>query len=91
MNIKVEIKKIFKGDRPTKAYANVVIDEGFVIHGVGICENEKGRYITMPQTSWMKQNEEVKKPVCHPITSSVRKQMEEALFNAYDEKIAENN
>ena len=25
MNIKVEIKKILKGDKPTKAYANIVI------------------------------------------------------------------
>lgn len=45
MNIKVEIKKILKGNKPTKAYANIVIDDAVVIHGVGVVENEKGRYI----------------------------------------------
>lgn len=45
MNIKVEIKKILKGDKPTKAYANIVIDDAVVIHGVGVVENEKGRYM----------------------------------------------
>ena len=52
MNIKVEIKKILKGDKPTKAYANIVIDDAVVIHGVGVVENEKGRYMSMPMTSW---------------------------------------
>lgn len=27
MNIKVEIKKILKDDKPTKAYVNIVIDD----------------------------------------------------------------
>lgn len=27
MNVKIEIKKVLNGDKPTKAYANVVIDD----------------------------------------------------------------
>ena len=68
MNIKVEIKKILKGDKPTKAYANIVIDDAVVIHGVGVVENEKGRYMSMPMTSWKTSNgEDVTRPVCHPM------------------------
>lgn len=64
MNIKVEIKKILKGDKPTKAYANIVIDDAVVIHGVGVVENEKGRYMSMPMTSWKTaKGEEVTRPV----------------------------
>ena len=71
MNIKVEIKKILKGDKPTKAYANIVIDDAVVIHGVGVVENEKGRHMSMPMTSWKTaKGEEVTRPVCHPISSS---------------------
>ena len=74
MNIKVEIKKILKGDKPTKAYANIVIDDAVVIHGVGVVENEKGRYMSMPMTSWKTaKGEAVTRPVCHPISSSARK------------------
>jgi stage V sporulation protein G len=85
MNLKIEIKKILKGDKPTKAYANIVFDNGFVIHGVGVCQNEKGRYVTFPMTSWQKDGEEITRPVCHPISSSARKEIEEAVFKAYEQ------
>ena len=92
MNIKVEIKKILKGDKPTKAYANIVIDDAVVIHGVGVVENEKGRYMSMPMTSWKtSKGDEITKPVFHPISSSARKELEEALFSAYEQKLNENN
>ena len=92
MNIKVEIKKILKGDKPTKAYANIVIDDAVVIHGVGVVENEKGRYMSMPMTSWKtSKGDEITKPVFHPISSSARKELEEALFLAYEQKINEIN
>ena len=92
MNIIVEIKKILGGDKPTKAYANIVIDDAVVIHGVGVVENEKGRYMSMPMTSWKTaKGEDVTRPVCHPISSSARKELEEALFSAYEQKLNENN
>ena len=91
MNLKIEIKKILKGDKPTKAYANIVFDNGFVIHGVGICQNEKGRYVTFPMTTWKKDCEEFTRPICHPISSSARKELEEALFAAYEQEINKNN
>ena len=89
MKLKIEIKKILKGDKPTKAYANIVFDNGFVVHGVGICQNEKGRFVTFPQISWKKDGVEITKSVCHPISSSAREEIEEALFEAYEQ--AKNN
>ena len=92
MNVKIEITKILKGDKPTKAFANIVFDNGFVVHGVGICQNEKGRYVTFPMTTWKKDGEEFTRPVCHPISSSARKEIEEALFKAYEQaKNTKNN
>ena len=92
MNIKIEIKKIMKTDKPVKAYANIVIDDAVVIHGVAVVESEKGRYMSMPMTSWKTaKGEEVTIPVCHPISSSARKELEEALFSAYEQKINEKN
>ena len=86
MNIKVEIKKILEGDKPTKAYANIVIDDAVVICGVRIVENENGRHMSMPMTSWKTaKGEEITRPVCHPISSSARKEIEEAVFKAYEQ------
>lgn len=85
MNLQIKIKKIIKGDKPIKAYADIVFDNGFVVHGVGICQNEKGRYVTFPQNSWKKNGEEITRPVCHPISSSAQKEIEEALFKAYEQ------
>lgn len=87
MNIKVEIKKILEGDKPTKAYANIVIDDAVVICGVRIVENENGRHMSMPMTSFTtKQGENVTRPVCRPITSQARKELEEALFAAFEQE-----
>ena len=90
MNVKIEIKKVLNGDKPTKAYANVVIDDGIVIHGVGVVETDKGRFMSMPtKTRKTANGEEITSPVCHPISSSARKEIEEALFKAYEQ--AKNN
>lgn len=88
MNIKVEIKKVIKSEKPVKAYANIIIDDAVVIHSVAVVENDKGRHMSMPMTSWKtSKGEEITKPVCHPITSPARKVIEEALFAAYDESV----
>lgn len=81
MNIKVEIKKNLGTDKPVKAYANIVIDDAVVIHGVSVVENEKGRYMSMPMHTWKtKQGEDVTRPVCHPISSSARKDSKKHSF-----------
>lgn len=92
MNIKVKINKILDGDKPTKAFATVTIDDAFAIHSVGVVIKENRKYVSMPFAKWTNgQGEETRRDVCHPISSSVRKEVEEAVFKAYEEKINENN
>ena len=52
MIIKAEITKRVNGDKPLKAFADVIIDGAVVIHGIGVVEKEAGRYITMPRSQW---------------------------------------
>ena len=48
--------------------------------------------MSMPMTSWKtSKGDEITKPVFHPISSSARKELEEALFLAYEQKINEIN
>ena len=92
MNLKVKIKTILDGEKPVKAFASVVIDDAVVIHDIAIIETEKGRHISMPRSQWKNKDcEERQKDICHPISSSARKELEEALFSAYEQKINEKN
>ena len=92
MNIKVKITKVFDNNRTLKALADVVIDNSVVIHGVGVCENEKGRFMTMPMSSWTdKEGKTQKRAVCHPISSPARKEIEDALYGAYEVTKLEKN
>lgn len=92
MYSKAEIKKLLSGDKPTKAIADIVINDAIVIHGVGVVESEKGRFMTMPSVRRRnKQGVSFMRNVCHPISSSARYQMAEELFRAYDEALATAN
>ena len=83
MNISVELRSINKVEAmPVKATANIVIDGGFVIRNVKLIENEKGRFLAMPSSrmndgTW-------RNNFCHPITSECRREMEEAVIEAYE-------
>lgn len=92
MNIKAEIKQLLDGSKNTKAYADVVIDDAFVIHGVGAVIKDGKRYVSMPGKMWKnKEGEEKRRDVCHPIVSSARMEIQNTVFAAYDKKIAEIN
>lgn len=91
MIIKAEIRKMFDGSKPLKAYADVIIDDSVVLHSIAVVENEKGRHITMPRAKWKnKDGEEKQSDIFHPINSSARQQIETAVFAAYD-SYPENN
>ena len=88
MEIRAEIKQVLDGNKPTKAFADVVIDNSVVIHGVRLGENEKGRYIAMPRERWTgKDGQENSRDVAHPISSSARNQIKEAVCSAYEKRL----
>ena len=85
MQIRAEIKQVLDGTKPTKAFADVVIDNSVVIHGVRMVEKDGSRYILMPYEKWTDKNgEEKRRDVAHPISSSARKQVQDAVIGAYD-------
>lgn len=85
MNISVTIKQVFSTDKPTKAFADVVIDNSVIIHGVRLVQKNENKYITMPQTSWKTLDGEVIcRDVVHPISSSARKTIRQAVIDEYE-------
>lgn len=92
MNLKVTIRKVFNDERRTKAIADVLIDNTVVIHGVRVRKNEKGHYITMPNKQWKnKLGETVRADVAHPISSSGRSDIQDAVLAAYENELQENS
>ena len=84
--------KIFKAKQrgPVLAYANVILDNQFIIRGISLLETEKnGRFIGMPSRR-LRNQERSFRDICHPLNSNVRKELTELIFAAYDESIEEN-
>lgn len=88
MQIRVKIHKVFQDTGAMKAVASVTVDEAFAIHGVKLIETKAGRFASMPnEIRKDKDGNEVHRDVCHPVSSSARKELEDALFAAYDEAV----
>ena len=82
--------KFFKAKQkgPVLAYANVVLDNHFIIRGITLLDTEKkGKFISMPSRK-LKNGDNSYRDICHPLNSEVRSKLTEAVFTAYDEFIA---
>ena len=61
-------------------YANVTINDSFVVEGFRICSGEKGLYVNMPSTQDNKGNW---RDTFKPITVDARKQLTDAILDGY--------
>lgn len=90
MNLKANIKKLYKDRKQIKALADVVIDNAVVIHGIKVCEGENGKYVLMPSFRWTnKDGESVTTNVCYPINEEVRTEINDAVLGAYEIELIE--
>ena len=88
MQLSVKIHRVFEGAGAMKAVASVTFEEQFAVHGVKVIESEKGRFVAMPNEVFKdKDGNDGRRDVFHPISSSARKLMEEAVFTAYETAI----
>ena len=82
--------KIFKTKKrgPVLAYANVILDNRFIIRGITLLETEKnGRFISMPSRLLRGEQKHHYRDMCHPLNSEVRDELTQSIFTAYDEFI----
>ena len=76
----VKVRKFEKEGSHMKGIATVLIDDAFAVHDIRIIERENGMLIAMPN----KKTATGHRDVAHPITAEVRKQFEDAIFEAYN-------
>lgn len=80
--------KIFKAKKrgAILAYANVILDNKFIIRGITLIENEKGRFLSMPARR-LRNGEKSYRDMCHPLNAEIRTELTDVVFSAYDEFI----
>ena len=91
MKVNAKITKIIdKPDSSIKAFASVTLDGYFAVHGVKVCEGEKGLFVSMPSTSYTNSSGEIKyRDTFHPITKGSREALTQAVLDKYDEALSQ--
>ncbi|WP_296257002.1 SpoVG family protein [uncultured Ezakiella sp.] len=67
-----------------KAVCKVVMDDELAIHELKIIEGIHGLFIAMPS----RQVKDEYFDIVHPVTNTMRKKMEAAIFKAYEAELA---
>lgn len=79
----IKIRTVAGDEQQLKAFATVVFDDELVVHNIKVVSNGEKLIIAMP--SRQVSNGEYK-DVVHPITSTFRKQLSDAVISAYFEE-----
>ncbi len=81
MNI-TDVKVFPRTAKQLKAFANVIIDDCFIIRNIKIIEGKNGLFIAMP--SQRTKNGEYR-DIAHPINTEARTHLEDLILTKYNE------
>ncbi len=76
----VRIRKV-SAEGKMKAIVSVTFDDEFVVHDIKIIEGQNGLFIAMPSR---KMGEGDFRDIAHPINSSTRNKIQDAIFSQYE-------
>ncbi|MBO8170050.1 MAG: septation regulator SpoVG [Thermoanaerobacteraceae bacterium] len=80
----IRIRKILEEGK-MKAIVSVTFDDSFVIHDVKVIEGQNGLFVAMPSR---RTPDGEFRDIAHPICSSARELIQDAVLAAYQEAIA---
>ena len=72
-----------------KAFASANIGGAFAIHGLRVVDGEKGLFVAMPSTSYQKDGKTEYQETFHPVSGDARKALNDAVLEAYEQKLTE--
>ena len=72
-----------------KAFASANIGGAFAIHGLRVVDGEKGLFVAMPSTSFQRDGKTEYQETFHPVSGEARKALNDAVIEAYEQKLAE--
>lgn len=79
-----DVKVFLRESNQLKAFANIVIDNAFIIKNIKIIEGKNGLFIAMPS---QKTKEGEYKDIAHPINTDTRTRIEEMILKCYNEAV----
>ena len=77
------------GYEKVKAFASANIGGAFAIHGLRVVDGEKGLFVAMPSTSFQRDGKTEYQETFHPVSGEARKTLNDAVLEAYEQKLAE--
>jgi len=81
----VKIRKLITEGR-LKAIVSVTIDNMIAVHDIKIVQGEERLFAAMPSR---KDENGIFRDIVHPITAEARKELENAVLDAYERQLAE--
>jgi stage V sporulation protein G len=81
MNI-TDVKVFVRNNKQLKAFANIVIDDAFIVKNLKLIEGKNGLFVAMPSR---KNKVGEYQDVAHPINAETRISIENMVINKYNE------
>lgn len=79
----VAIRKVEQGN--TVAYADITLNEDFVVKGLRVVKSESGNFVAMPQgKKYQKDGKDVYPDTAFPITKELREEINKAVLDEFD-------
>jgi len=75
-----EVRISLKGEEKLKAFANVTLDNEFVVRGVKVIQGPGGFFVSMPSR---RRPDGTYQDICHPVNAGMRRKLETAVLDAY--------
>jgi len=84
----VQIYRLEQAETDLKAYANITIDDCFVVHGIRVLEGPRGLFIGMPRR---RRPNGKPQDIAHPVTNETRRLIEQRVLEAYHQSLEQKN
>ena len=79
-----EVKLTLRNEEKLKGFANITLDNAFVIRGLKIINGSKGLFISMPSK---RRSDGTFHDIAHPINAECRKKIQETIIAAFEEEV----
>ena len=83
-----EVKLTLRQEDKLKGFANITIDNSFVIRGLKIISGQKGLFVSMPSK---RKSDGSFQDVAHPINADTRRMIEKKVLKTYHDEISSSN
>lgn len=86
ITVKIDRMVDYEGTN-VKAIASANIANAFAIHGLMVCDSQKGLFVSMPTSKYEKNGQTQYSDVFHAITKEARDALNGAVLEAYEQRV----